>query len=393
MHYPLPVRADVIVVGGGIVGAACALECTAAGLSVVVVDRGAVAAGTTGAGEGNILVSDKEPGPELELALLSNVRWLRIVEELERDVELERKGGLVVAPTTSVLAPLTAFGQGQARAGVRCEPVDESGLREHEPHLRDGLPGGAFYPQDMQVQPMLATAAMLEAARRAGARVLAHTEVLGIRRTRSGAVAGVTTSSCRIDAPYVVNAAGTWGGAVAELAGSTLPVRPRRGFILVTAPAPLLVRRKVYNASYVADVASGDSSLQSSAVIEGTRSGTILVGATREIVGFDGRLSMPALRRLAAAAVELFPVLAGLHVMRTYQGFRPFMPDHLPVIGEDVTVPGLVHACGHEGAGIGLATGTSQLVADVVLGRESPIDRRPFSPARFQVAAATGVLA
>lgn len=392
MHYGSCVLADVVVIGGGIVGAACALDCSAAGLSVVVVERGAVACGTTGAGEGNILVSDKEPGPELELALLSNVRWLRIVEELERDVELERKGGLVVAPTSAVLAPLTAFGQHQAEAGVRCEPVDGAGLREHEPHLRAGLPGGAFYPQDMQVQPMLATAAMLETARRAGAHVLAHTEVLGIRRTRSGAVAGVTTSTCSIDAPYVVNAAGTWSGAVAELAGSTLPIRPRRGFILVTAPAPLLVQHKVYNASYVADVASGASVLQSSAVIEGTRSGTILIGATREIVGFDGGLSVPALRRLATQAVELFPVLAGLHVIRAYHGFRPFMPDHLPVVGEDVLVPGLIHACGHEGAGIGLATGTSQLVADVVLGRDSPIDRAPFSPARFQAARPTGVV-
>ena len=376
-------RADVVIVGGGIVGASCALECTRAGLSVVVVERGAISTGTTGAGEGNILVSDKEPGPELDLALLSNDLWIQVAESLERDVQLERKGGLIVAPTESVLTPLTAFAQTQAAAGITVEAVDSDALLDHEPYLRPGLPGGMLYPQDMQVQPMLATAAMLETARRLGARVLDHTEVTAVHRGRDGAVMGVGTSVGDIDAGHVVNAAGSWSGVVAGLAGSALPIRPRRGFILVTAPAPLLVRRKVYNASYVADVASGAEALQSSAVIEGTPSGTILIGATREIVGFDGRLSLPALRRLASQAVGLFPALAGLHVIRTYHGFRPYTPDHLPIIGEDALVPGLVHACGHEGAGIGLSSGTARLVADVVLDRASVIDRTPFSPARF----------
>lgn len=377
-----------MVVGAGIVGAACALECARAGLRVVVVERGSVSTGTTGAGEGNILVSDKEPGPELELAMLSHALWGQVVEQLDRDVELERKGGLVVAPVPTTIPALTALAERQATGGVVSEAVDERGLREHEPYLRAGLPGGVFYGQDMQVQPMLATAAMLETARRLGATVLDRTEVLGVPRRVDGAVAGVDTAGGRVEAAHVVNAAGTWSGAVAALAGTTLPIRPRRGFILVTAPAPLLVRHKVYNASYVADVASGTSALQSSAVVEGTRSGTILIGATREIVGFDDRLSVPALRRLAAQAVELFPALAGLHVIRAYHGFRPYLPDHLPVIGEDADVPGLVHACGHEGAGIGLSTGTARLVADVVLGRPSPLDRGPFSPDRFSTGTA-----
>ena len=125
----------------------------------------------------------------------------------------------------------------------------------------------------------------------------------------------------------MVNAAGTWAGDVAALAGVTVPVRPRRGYILVTEPLPTLVRHKVYSAEYVANVASSASDLQTSAVIEGTRGGTVLIGASRERVGFDRSFSLPALARLAAQAVDLFPILGHVHAIRAYLGFRPYSPD------------------------------------------------------------------
>lgn len=374
---------DVVVVGAGVIGAACALECAASGLSVTVVDRGAVASGTTGAGEGNLLVSDKVPGPELDLAVLSHKLWRDVADRLSHDIELECKGGLVVAPEHATLSRLRELVTAQAAAGVVAESVAAEDLSSYEPYLRRGLAGGAFYLQDMQVQPMLATAAMLAAAQTMGATVRSHTEVTAVGRDASGAVAAVVTSVGELPTSYVVNAAGTWSRQVAALAGSQLPVLPRRGFILVSVPAPMLVRHKVYNAGYVADVASGDEGLQSSAVIEGTRSGTILIGATREIVGFSRDLSFPALRQLAIQAIDLFPALGGLQILRTYHGFRPYTPDHLPIIGPDPGVPGLLHACGHEGAGIGLATGTARLVVDAILGRPPPLDPAAFSAARF----------
>lgn len=376
--------ADAVIVGAGVVGAACALACTRAGLRVTVVDRGSVAAGTTGAGEGNILVSDKEPGPELDLALLSNRLWRETVPTLDGgDVELETKGGLVVTGTDRGFTSLLGLAAHQNSLGIQARPVDSTELADLEPHLRMGLPGGVFYPQDMQVQPMMAAAAMLRTARRAGAVVQLHREVTSVHRGPDGAVRGIGTPQGDIQARYVVNAAGTWSPQIAQLAGGFVPVRPRRGFILVTVPVPLLVHHKVYNADYVANVASGDEGLQSSAVVEGTRSGTILIGATREIIGFDTSLSLPALEILARQAVELFPVLAQVGLLRSYSGFRPYSPDHLPLIGFDGAVPGLLHACGHEGAGIGLATGTAQLIADAITGADSPIDAAPFFPRRF----------
>ncbi|WP_457031817.1 NAD(P)/FAD-dependent oxidoreductase [Kitasatospora sp. P5_F3] len=376
---------DVLVIGAGVVGAACAYYAARAGLAVTVIDRGPVAGGTTGAGEGNLLVSDKEPGPELDLALLSTGLWQTIAEQLGERIEYEAKGGLVVASAEAGMTALRAFAAEQAKAGVVSTEIPGDRLAELEPHLAPGLAGGFHYSQDAQVQPALAAAHLLRAS---GASIRLGETVTAIRTGPSGEVLGVTTDRGRIDAPAVINAAGTWGGDLAALAGVALPVLPRRGFVLVTEPLPRIVRHKVYAADYVADVASGSAALQTSAVVEGTPAGPVLIGASRERVGFDRTLSVEVLQRLAANAAALFPVLRTVAVQRAYRGFRPYLPDHLPAIGADPRVPGLYHACGHEGAGIGLAPATGLLIARQLTGERPELDLTPFRADRFDGAAA-----
>ncbi|NUT01877.1 MAG: FAD-binding oxidoreductase, partial [Hamadaea sp.] len=250
----------VTVIGAGIVGAACAYACAQRGLRVTVVDRGGLVAGTTGSGEGNILVSDKEPGPELDLALRSNTLWREWEADLDRriggGIQLERKGGLIVTRTSRGL---------RALAETAGELVDERAVRDLEPHLAADILGGAFFPQDMQVQPARAAAAMLAGARELGATLRLRTEVRDLPA----------------DADAVINATGAWAAQF----GIALPVEPRRGFILVTEPLPVLIRHKVYSAEYLENVASGDAGLQASTVVEGTPGGPVLIGATRERVG------------------------------------------------------------------------------------------------------------
>ena len=218
-EYAVPHGADVIVIGAGMVGAACAYELAKAGLSVCVVDRGAIVGGTTGAGEGNILVSDKEPGPELELALLSRQLWSDLRQEMPDDIELEAKGGVVVATSSDAWQPLQEYAARQRAAGVLAHEVRGSELLALEPHLAPDLTNAVHYPQDMQVQPMLAAAHMLRAARTLGAKVLTYTNVTGVRRDHGGAVTGVRTDRGDVPCTWVVNAAGTWGAHVAELMG------------------------------------------------------------------------------------------------------------------------------------------------------------------------------
>ncbi|MER5887044.1 FAD-dependent oxidoreductase [Streptomyces sp. NPDC001941] len=381
---------DVVIIGAGVVGAACAYYAGRAGLAVAVVDRGSVAGGTTGAGEGNLLVSDKEAGPELDLALLSTRLWRDLARELPPETEYEPKGGLVVAPDETALRALRTFAEGQRSAGVEAREIPADALHDLEPHLAPGLAGGFHYPQDAQLQPARAAAQLLRAAAESGAEIRLGTEVTEVLTGPGGAVRGVRTPGGDLLAPALVNAAGTWGGRIAALAGTRLPVLPRRGFVLVTEPLPRVVRHKVYAADYIADVASGSAALQSSPVVEGTPSGPVLIGATRERVGFERSLSTEALRRLAVQAAALFPVLADVRVIRAYHGFRPYLPDHLPAIGPDPRVPGLHHACGHEGAGIGLAPATGALIAAGLTGSQPALDTGPFDPARFTADQRTG---
>ncbi|GIH06781.1 oxidoreductase [Rhizocola hellebori] len=354
------------MIGAGVVGAACAYYLSRAGLTVTVLDRGGVSGGTTGAGEGNILVSDKPPGPELQIALRSNELWRALGRQLE-GIELEVKGGLVVTESQEQQEALRAFASGQA--GVTATEVTD--VRDYEPHLAPDLAGGMFYPQDMQVQPMLAAAQLLRAS---GATVRLGVTVTSIEPGRVVTDAGV------IAAGAIVNAAGVWAGQLGDV-----PVLPRRGFILVTSRQPELVRHKVYAASYVAAVESDAADLQTSPVIEGTKAGSILIGSSRERVGFDAAMSLPVLRLLAAGAVRLFPVLKQVRLIRAYKGFRPYTLDHLPIIGADPRVPGLYHACGHEGAGVGLAPITGKLIADQITGSPTDVDLSPFRPERFHV--------
>ena len=377
-----PLRTEVVIIGAGIVGAMCAYYVNRAGLKAIVIDRGTVASGTTGAGEGNIMVSDKSPGPELELALKSRDMWFEVAHDLGNEFELVAKGGLAVSRGDA--SSLFELSNSQSIAGVQTKRVGASEIQELEPFISKAIQNGVHYPQDAQCQPMLAAAHILRQLQRRGLEFIGHQEVLKIERKSENLT--VRTSTLEIQSDFVVNAAGTWAGEIARLAGSELPIMPRRGFILVTAPLPKYVNHKVYDSDYVDNVASSDADLQTSTVIEGTQSGTILIGASRERVGFDKSISVSVIQRLARQATSLFPILAGAQLLRVYNGFRPYSPDHLPVIGADSLIPGLFHCAGHEGAGIGLSAGSGKVIAQLIKNETPIVNPEPFSPARFQMA-------
>lgn len=383
----------VIVVGAGIVGAACARALAAGGMNVTVVDRGTVAGATSSACEGNLLVSDKEPGDELLLAQYASTLWRGAAAQLAEQlgtavpfIEFEAKGGLVVATTSEGAASLTAFAAAQRSFGVDARAVDYKESHELEPELSDSIEAAYFYPDDAQVQPTIATLALIASARAFGARVLESTPVVGPITDSAGALVGVRTPTGEVRANRVLIAAGPWSGEVAALLGVVLPVRPRRGEILVTTRMRHRVFHKVYDADYVRAVESNDDALQTSSVVESTASGTVLIGSSRQQQGFAATFCVDVLAQIAAKAMRLFPFLSGASVMRSYGGFRPFMPDHLPVIGEDPRMPGLWHASGHEGAGIGLSLATAEIIRDQMLGRSAAFDATAFSPARASLA-------
>ena len=384
---------SAIVVGAGIVGASCARSLAKLGVDVTVVDRSTSVSGTTAGGEGNLLVSDKAPGPELTMALHAAALWPSLSAELAEELgsefphtEYEQKGGLVVATTDAGAAPLREFAASQRGAGVRAEELTAAAALRLEPDLNPAITAAVFYPQDSQIQPVIAAEALLASARHHGARVVQNAAVTAPVHSADGSLAGVIAGGETLRADAVVIAAGPWSGEVARALGVALPVLPRRGVVLVTSRMRHRIFHKVYDADYVGAVGSDDAALQTSSVVESTASGTVLIGSSRQQIGFDASMRTEVMAQIAAKALRLFPFLSDHQVMRAYGGFRPFMPDHLPLVGPDHRLSGLWHATGHEGAGIGLAPVTGDLIAAMMTGAPPQLDVAPYSPARESLA-------
>ncbi len=379
----MPSSPNVVVVGAGVVGAACAYHLALAGVRVRLLDRSFVASGSSGACEGNVLAWDKELERELPLAMRSADLWEQLATELPDDFEYDRKGSVVVAETEAELAASSERARVLAGLGVHGEVLDADALRREEPHAAHDLPGGVLYPGDAQLEPRLATAALARAAVRLGAELSLDCEVVRIVREPSGRAIGVETAHGLITCGAVVIAGGVWTPALLETCGLTVPVTPRKGQIVVLERSPVVFRRKLSEAGYVAAVEADDAALQIAMVVESTPSGTALLGSSRQHVGYDREVDLSVAGAIARRAARFFPVLRNARALRVYAGLRPLTPDHIPIIGPFHDAPNICVATGHEGAGIGLAPATGELVAAWHTGSPTLVPLSWFSPDRF----------
>ncbi len=259
------------------------------------------------------------------------------------------------------------------------EELDAAGLAAAEPNLRPGLAGALRVPGDRVLYPVNAARWLLERAVARGAERLEGVEVVSIGpdgvRTRDGAMA----------AGVVVNAA---GAAAPELTPG-LPIRPRKGHLVITDRYPGFCRHQIVELGYLKS-AHAPSRESVAFNLQPRATGQMLLGSSREFAGLDASINRRILDRMIRRALEFLPALAGLSAIRAWVGFRPATPDNLPLIGRYGPVPGLLVAAGHEGLGITTALGTARLVVDAILGRSCPIDPAPYSPMRPFAAAAHG---
>ena len=372
---------DVVVVGAGIVGAAAARELAVRGVAVALLDRGAVSGGTTGLGEGNVLCSDKDAGPELDLARAGLALYGELEARLGEEARIRRKGALIVHPEADTWA---GEAERVARVGIpEARLLDAAEVRALEPELTGEVCGASFFPDDLQCDPRAIARALVREAAAAGADVREGAEVAAVERAER--VSGVLLRNGeRVSAESVVIAAGPWSRGLAEGAGLALPLEPRKGqLVRLAAPVPGLIRHKVVDGSYLRSVRSSGSGLEVSTVVETTWEGDVLVGSSRERRGFETSVDAAVSEAMIARAARLFPRMAALPVAAAWAGLRPWLPDHLPAIGASRSVPGLWLATGHEGAGVALGPVTGRLVAQLVCGEAPVVDPGPFDPDRF----------
>lgn len=364
-------QADVVVIGAGVQGSAVALRLAQAGRSVLVLERSIPGAEASSAA-GGILSPDVEalePGPFHDLCTASLERYPAFAAEVERlsGMWVGYRGGgtLEVAFDDEVARVLAARAEKLQQSGIEVAVLDGEAARRLEPALSGRTRGALHFPREASLDPRLLGRALAIAAQRAGARFL--TGQAKRIALEGGRAAGVEHEAGRIEAGAVVLAAGSWS---LQLEGHGLPpgaVRPVRGQMGVLDTRPPLLSRVVFSdKGYVVPRADG----------------RLLCGATMEEVGFEKAVTAGGLLHVLGLAVEIAPALAQAHFVECWSNFRPATPDGSPILGPG-SVPGLFYATGHYRNGILLTPITADAVSAAVLGRPTPLDLTPFSPARL----------
>ncbi|MGN8229607.1 NAD(P)/FAD-dependent oxidoreductase [Paenibacillus polymyxa] len=382
--------ADLVIVGGGIIGTAIAYYAAKSGMKVMLAERGEIAGGTSSRCDGNILAIDKEPGFDSRMSLVSQELVAELARELEDEFEYRAPGSILVCENDQEMQAAEQWVSRQQQEGLPFRMLDQQDLREEWPHLAKDLPGGLECATDSTVNPVLMTYALAGAARRMGARLLPRTPIQSVLKDEGGNVRGVETPNGVIHAGAVVLAAGVWTRSIGHSLGLDLPIMPRKGHILVSARMPSIGNRKVMEFGYLMSKFGGQRSVDElyekygvALVFEPTASQNILIGSSRQFVGMDTGVDQQVIRLIARRAIRFFPALANVPLMRAYTGLRPWTPDHLPIVSAVDEVPGLYIASGHEGDGISLAAVTGKLVTEMVRGESTCIPVEPLRYDRF----------
>lgn len=365
--------ADVVIVGGGVIGCAIARRAARDGRSVVVIERGTpgMEASWAAAGMLSPLAEADAPGPFLDLLLSARAMYpayaAALREETGVDVSYVDAGTLFVALREEDEAELHDRWAWQSAAGLPVERWTAEEARKAEPALADSVRMALRFPGDHQVDNRALGAALWSAAARAGARFRLGQHAVRLLRDGDRATGIECAGGERVTAGAVVLAGGAWAGRMEGLP-RPLPVAPVHGQLLALEAVPPLFRHVVDSPRcYLVPRASG----------------RVIAGATVERTGDRKAVTPWGLRRLIDGAVEIAPALEHAPLAETWSGLRPGTPDGFPVLGADPDVPNLVYASGHFRNGILLAPLTGERVGALLSGGAWCPDVAPFGIARF----------
>jgi D-hydroxyproline dehydrogenase subunit beta len=361
---------DVAIIGAGMVGAACALECAEAGLAVSMIEAGVIGGGATAAGMGHIVVMDDSEA-QFALTRYSQELWMQLASELPREVEFERTGTIWVAADEEEMTAVPAKFHYYNSRGVPAEMLDTHALSDAEPILRAGLVGGLFVPQDAVLYPPVAARWLADRALRRGGTLIRQKVVAA-----SGSAVRLSDGST-VSCGFSINAT---GASAPELTPG-VEIKKRKGHLVITDRYPGFVRHQLVELGYLKSA----HSLSSDSVafnVQPRSTGQVLIGSSRQYGAEHSTVDHVMVRAMVKRACEYIPALATMSAVRCWTGFRAATPDKLPLIGPSVVDERLWLATGHEGLGITTSLATAKLLVDQILGRRSAIPIEPYLPAR-----------
>lgn len=412
-------HSDILVVGGGVIGLACAYYLARAGRSVRIVEQETMGAGASHGNCGIIFISDLpplcapgavghelvrlikgtsplyiKPRPDLSLAYwllrfaakgnrhhlhhairardailrVSNDLLRILLAEEELACEFEHRGVLMVFSDPAAMAAYRATNRLLEPFGLAATPHDRREIRRIEPALSERVCGGWYHRADSCLRPESLMSAWTRATRKYGVQIDEGCRLNGFE-TRNGKVGAALTTAGRLTADRFVLAAGAWTACLTRGLDVRIPVQPGKGYSITMDRPAVCPRIPCY--LYEPNV-----------VITPWQSGYRL-GGTMEFSGFDRQLNVKRLGHLETAAARYLKTPPGRRVTERWAGLRPMSADDLPIIDRLPTLDNLYLATGHGMLGVSTATGTGRLVADMILGNRPPFDPAPFSMRRF----------
>jgi glycine/D-amino acid oxidase-like deaminating enzyme len=372
---------DVVVVGGGIIGAACAYELARAGASVTLLEREELAAAASGRNNG-LWVTPTDP-LLLPMARNSLARYLEIADESPVPLRLDEEpiGLLAIALDEEEMALGKAAHDPYHAAGVGVDELGAADVLGLEPAVAPEVLGGWLVHHGHRLAPAALTVALALMAVQRGATVRHHLPARAAIAD-GGRVVGVVTDEGRIDADEVVVAAGPWTPALLDPIGLGLPITGARGWLVRLDPGPEPLHRLVASAGW--EEATGrweDGAVAISTLLHPATDGSLIAGSSRQSVITPEAEEPGVPRAIVRGAIRLVPSLADARVRSAWWGIRPMTPDERPVVGR--LGAGLSVATGHGSEGVILGAGTGQLIASQLLGLDPPFDPAPFDARRF----------
>ena len=389
-------RYDAIIIGGGLMGSAAAYYLALSKARVLVLERNDQASGSAGATDGVVGYHTKKPGAHMDFAVRSISMFPALSDELGMDIEYgENCGGMLLIEDEEQWDIMEKLATEQRRSGVDIRLIDIREALEIEPQLSPYLLGALYSPTGCKVNPLRLTFAYAAAARRLGVVIKNGTEVNAVRVNEGGANGNsefrVRTAMGDFYGERLIIAAGSWSEAVGRMVGVEIPIRPRKGQLLVTEPLGVFIKGTAQCARYYVVKNQPDSIKDEYIIRTGaslgiaqTDDGAVLIGSTRELVGFDREPTLESFEAMMKRAALFYPALKNTHVIRSFAGFRPYTPDGYPMIGRISAVEGLYIAAGHEGDGIALAPATGKLLAELIITGKTSFPLDPFDPDRFK---------
>ena len=371
---PAQACGDVIVIGAGIVGAACAFELAGHGLDVCVLDSRA--GGATHAGMGHLVMMD-DTAAERDLCACSLRLWRELARDMPASCAYRQCGTLWVASDAAEMDLARQRQDALLAQGIPCATLDAGELACQEPMLSSGLAGALKVAGDAIVYAP-AVASWLLAQRASRINVL-HATVSAVEANHV-----TLEDGRRLTATAVVVA----NGIQATQLLPALPIRARKGHLVITDRYPACVNHQLVELGYAASAHHSDGTSVAFNV-QPRPTGQLLIGSSRQFDSLDTAVDNQVMARMLQRAAAYLPALAGMNAIRCWTGFRAATPDGLPIVGAHPGQPGLWLAVGHEGLGVTTAPGSARLLASLLLSHRAPIDPAPFSFSRFAAATKT----